>query len=203
MIMLLKNALKELESNARREEEQLTKKYPLPKTILELLFQYVLHPEFEDPLSLLTIQFEGWTRIRSKTSMFEALWNIIIGLGYLPGFPIEHIQLLDWRGVNKERAPQVIHVQGNSSKTENIINVFKHMSFGTSASGVSDITFLYHEKPENKGKSRIEGCSSLKYSGSRRAPAITVISPYVFHDDKLVVTCSTSLPQPRPLRGIS
>ena len=162
MIMLLKNALKELESNARREEEQLTKKYPLPKTILELLFQYVLHPEFEDPLSLLTIQFEGWTRIRSKTSMFEALWNIIIGLGYLPGFPIEHIQLLDWRGVNKERAPQVIHVQGNSSKTENIINVFKHMSFGTSASGVSDITFLYHEKPENKGKSRIEGCSSCE-----------------------------------------
>jgi len=162
MIMLLKNALKELETNVRKEEEQLAKKYPLPKTILELLFQYVLHPEFEDPLSLLSIQFEGWTRIRSKTSMFEALWNIIIGLGYLPGFPIENIQLLDWRGVNKERAPEVIHVQGNSSKTENIINVFKHMSFGTSASGVSDITFLYHEKSEDKGKSRIEGCSSCE-----------------------------------------
>jgi hypothetical protein len=162
MILILKKALKELESNARREEEQLSKKYKRPENMYELLIQYVLHPEFEDPLSLLTIQFEGWTRIRSKTSMFEALWNIVIGLGYLPGFPIEYVQLLDWRGVNKSKAPQVIHNKHNASDSYNILSIFKHMKFGTSASGVSDITFLYHHNSEDKVKPRIEGCSSCE-----------------------------------------
>lgn len=162
MIAILKKALKELESNARKEEEQLAKKYKRPENMYELIIQYVLNPEFEDPLSLLTIQFEGWTKVRSKTSMFEALWNIVIGLGYLPGFPIEHVQLLDWREVNKSKAPQVIHNKHNASVSYNILSIFKHMKFGTSASGVSDITFLYHHTSEDKGSSRIEGCSTCE-----------------------------------------
>jgi hypothetical protein len=36
------------------------------------------------------------------------------------------------------------------------------MPFGTSASGVSDITFLYHANPSGKEKIYIEGCSSCE-----------------------------------------
>ena len=162
MIKLLQNALKELESNARKEEDALAKKYEPPKTLFDLLTKYVLHPDFDDPLSLLTIQFEGWTKVRSKTSMFEALWNIIIGLGFLPGFPIEHIQLMDWRGVNKMKAPDIIRTTHTPSKSYNILSIFKHMKFGTSASGVSDITFLFYENPDERHVSYTEGCTSCE-----------------------------------------
>jgi len=143
MILLLKKALKNLEAEERAQQKQGV--YSIPPNLYELLIKYVLNNDI-DLSTILSLQFNGWNMTRSRTSIFEALWIIVIGLGFLDRFPIEDIQLVDWRNVNKEQAPEVFKSSSNSSREENIINILKGMPFGTRAGGVSDITFYYSEK---------------------------------------------------------
>ena len=147
MIILLKKALKNLELEERAQEKLGI--HDIPKTLYELLINYVLNSEI-DLSSILSLQFNGWNMTRSRTSMFEALWILVIGLGFLNRFPIENIQLVDWRNVNKEQAPEVFKSASDSTKVENILNILKSMPFGTRAGGVSDITFYYSEKPNDR-----------------------------------------------------
>ena len=149
MILLLKRALKDLEQEERAQEKQ--GEHTLPRNLYELLINFVLNDSI-NLSTILSIQFSGWNKTRSRTSIFEALWIIIIGLGFLDRFPIENIQLVDWRKVNKEQAPEVFKSAQDSSKLENIINILKSMEFGTRAGGVSDITFYFKEKSLDKEK---------------------------------------------------
>jgi hypothetical protein len=158
MILLLKKALKELEADERKQLEGGVKKYPIPKDLYSLLVNIVLNPDIKVE-ELLKIQFESWNTTRSRTSLFEALWILVIGLGFLEKFPIENIQLVDWRNVNKEQAPEIFRAAGNSSKNENILNILKSMPFGTRAGGVSDITFFFSTNSEElKENPYKEGC---------------------------------------------
>ena len=149
MILLLKRALKDLEKEESAQEKQ--GEHALPTNLYELLINFVLNDAI-DLSTILSLQFTGWNKTRSRTSMFEALWIIVIGLGFIERFPIENIELVDWRNVNKEQAPEVFKSSANSSKSENIVNILKSMPFGTRAGGVSDITFYFTEKPEDKEK---------------------------------------------------
>lgn len=155
MISILKNALKNLELEEKSQEN--VGIYTKPNTLYDLLINYVLNKDI-DLSSILSLQFNEWTMTRSRTSMFEALWILVIGLGFLDRFPIENIQLVDWRYVNKEQAPEVFKSTSNSSKVENILNILKSMPFGTRPGGVSDITFLYNENPINKEPVYKSGC---------------------------------------------
>ena len=149
MIDILKRALKDLEQEERSQEKQ--GEYPLPKNLYDLLVDIVLNDTI-DLSTILSIQFKGLNKTRSRTSIFEALWIIIIGLGFLDRFPVENIQLVDWRKVNKEQAPEIFKSASNSSKSENIVNILKSMEFGTRPGGVSDITFYFSEKELDKDK---------------------------------------------------
>jgi hypothetical protein len=156
MITLLKKALKNLEAEERAQQKQGV--YSIPANLYDLLIQYVLNKDI-DLSTILSLQFNGWNMTRSRTSLFEALWIIVIGFGFVPRFPIENIQLVDWRNVNKEQAPEVFKSSSNSSREENIINILKGMPFGTRPGGVSDITFYYSEKnPEEENLIYKSGC---------------------------------------------
>jgi hypothetical protein len=122
MIILLKKALKNLELEERAQEKIGINE--IPKNLYELLVNYVLNSDI-DLSSILSLQFNGWNMTRSRTSMFEALWILVIGLGFLDRFPIENIQLVDWTKVNKERLPEEFKSASNSSKLENILNILK------------------------------------------------------------------------------
>ena len=156
MIMLLKNALKDLEMEERKQQNASIHKHIIPKNLMELLINYVLNKDI-DLSTILSLHFDGWNYTRSRTSLFEALWIIVIGLGCLPQFPIENIQLLDWRGVNKKDAPKIITSKLNSSKSDTIYNILEGMPFGTRAGGVSDITFSYRDHLEEKKENDEEG----------------------------------------------
>ena len=95
MITLLKKALKELEAEQRKQDLLEGRKFPLPKSLYELLINYVLNDKI-DLNTILSLEFEGWNKTRSRTSLFEALWIIVISLGCLERFPIENIQLYNW-----------------------------------------------------------------------------------------------------------
>lgn len=183
MILLLKKALKDLETEEKRQLNLGVKKYSLPTNLYSLLLQFVLNPEIKME-DILKIQFEGWNTTRSRTSLFEALWIVVIGLGFLEKFPIENIQLVDWRNVNKEQAPEVFRSAGNSSKLENILNVLKSMPFGTRAGGVSDITFFYSTNPEELKENPFkEGCGKESCIGREAVKKVFISSVKFFELD--------------------
>jgi hypothetical protein len=163
MILILKKALKELEDEERKLKMQGLELYEAPKNLYELLVNFVLNPKIEIS-TILSIQFKKdtkqWPAVRSRTSLFEGLWTIVVGLGFLSDrFQIENIQLVDWTKVNKEALPSAYKSQSNTTKDENILNILKKLNFGTSASGVSDITFFYDEKNNGENKVYKTGCS--------------------------------------------
>ena len=163
MILILKKALKDLEDEERKLKMQGLELYEAPKNLYELLVNFVLNPKIEIS-TILSVQFKKdtkqWSTTRSRTSLFEGLWTIVVGLGFLSDrFQIENIQLVDWTKVNKEALPSEYKSQSNATKDENILNILKKLNFGTSASGVSDITFFYNEKNNGENKLYKTGCS--------------------------------------------